>query len=68
MYPSYTQFGPSLKSLQYMQGNHIKYPKFCVYWIGPLIPMVFTADVEIVKMLLQQPGGELLLPYVYKFQ
>ncbi|XP_065886152.1 cytochrome P450 4F12-like [Dysidea avara] len=53
-----TQTGPSLKSLQIMQANHVKYPKFCVYWIGPLIPTVFTANVEIIKMLLRQPGGD----------
>ena len=60
-----TQTGPSLKSLQIMQANHVKYPKFCVYWIGPLIPTVFTANVEIIKMLLRQPGGELLLYFKY---
>ena len=41
----------------YIQENHKKYPKWCVYWIGPFIPFVFTADVEIMKIILQQPGG-----------
>ena len=54
---SHLQLGPSLKSLYYMQDYHVKYPKWCVYWIGPFIPFVFTADVEIMKTLLQQSGG-----------
>ena len=36
----------------------MKYPKWCVYWIGPFIPMVFTADVEMIGALLQQSGGK----------
>ncbi|XP_065910267.1 cytochrome P450 4F12-like isoform X2 [Dysidea avara] len=60
------ELGPSLKSLYYMQDYHVKYPKWCVYWIGPFIPFVFTADVEIMKTLLQQ-SGELPKPKVYKF-
>ena len=40
-----------------MQDNHKKYPKFCVYWIGPFIPFVFTADVETMKIFLHQSGG-----------
>ncbi|XP_065885820.1 cytochrome P450 4F6-like isoform X2 [Dysidea avara] len=47
----------SWKSLQYMLENHKKYPNWCVYWIGPLIPWVFTANVKIMSTLLQQSGG-----------
>jgi len=46
-----------MKTLQYMQENHVKYPKWCVYWIGPFNPLVFTADMETLKGLLQLPGG-----------
>ena len=35
----------------------MKYPKWCVYWIGPFNPLVFTADMETLKGLLQLPGG-----------
>ena len=51
------QFGPSLESLQYMQENHMNYPKLCPYWIGPCISFIITADLENVKMLSQLPGG-----------
>ena len=44
-----------------MQENHAKYSKLCVYWIGPFIPWVFTADVEIMKLFLRQPGGKILI-------
>ncbi|XP_065897731.1 cytochrome P450 4F6-like [Dysidea avara] len=50
------EFDFSMKSLQYIQDYHVKYPKWCVYWIGPFIPMVFTADLETVGVLLQQSG------------
>ena len=49
--------GPKEHSLNYVENNHKKYPKFSVYWLGPLIPEVFTADVETMKKLLQRPGG-----------
>ena len=45
------------KSLMYMQENHRKYSKFCVYWFGPFHPMVFTGDMETMKIILQQPEG-----------
>ena len=57
----YIQIGPSLESLKFLQRNHEKYRKFCVYWLGPFIPMVFTADLEILKALLQLPGGMVIL-------
>ena len=47
----------SQRALMYMQENHKKFSKFCVYWIGPCIPWVFSGDVEILKMFLRQPGG-----------
>ena len=56
------------KSLIYMQENHKKYSKLCVYWIGPFIPWVFTGDLETIKMFLHQPGGMcvyiLVKPYI----
>ena len=48
---------PTEQSLNYVEKNHKKYPKYCVYWVGPLLPGVFTADVETMKKLLQRPGG-----------
>lgn len=51
------QLGPSEHTLNYVQKNLKEYPKFCVYWIGPLIIEVFTADVETMKRLLQRPEG-----------
>lgn len=54
------------KSLMYMQENHRKYPKLCVYWLGPFIPWVFTGDVETMKMFLCQPG-EYPKPPMYGF-
>ena len=53
------------KQLTYMQENHAKYSKLCVYWLGPFLPWVFTADVETMKMFLRQPGGNLLAFCVY---
>ena len=62
------------KSLMYMQENHTKYSKLCVYWLGPFIPWVFTADVEIMKLFLYQPGGKIwiainftVLPCTYNY-
>ena len=52
------------KQLTYMQENHEKYSKLCVYWIGPFIPWVFTSDVETMKMFLHQPGGTYITSYV----
>ena len=52
------QIGPSFKSIQYMQKNHVKYPNWCPYWIGPFIYFVFTANIENVRTLLQLPGGK----------
>ena len=49
--------GPKEQHLIYAQKNHEDYPKYCVYWVGPLLPQVFTADVETMKRLLQRPGG-----------
>ncbi|XP_065910276.1 cytochrome P450 4B1-like [Dysidea avara] len=60
------EIGPTLKTMLYIQENHKKYPKWCVYWIGPFIPFVFTADVEIMKIILQQPG-ESPRPPSYRF-
>ena len=40
-----------------MQENHKKYPKLCVYWVGPFVPLVITANVEIMKTFLHQSGG-----------
>ena len=54
------------KSLMYMQENHRKYPKLCVYWLGPFIPWVFTGDVETMKMLLCQPGGRILMERIFQ--
>ena len=51
------QLDTTQKSLTYMQENHKTYPKLCVYWIGPFIPWVFTADVETMKIFFHQPGG-----------
>ena len=40
-----------------MQENQVKHPKRCVYWIGSFDPLVFTADMETLKGLIQLPGG-----------
>ena len=40
-----------------MQENHKKYSKLCVYWIGPFFPLVYTGDVETMKVFLHQSGG-----------
>ncbi|XP_065886542.1 cytochrome P450 4X1-like isoform X1 [Dysidea avara] len=61
-----SKFGPSLESLQYMQENHMNYPKLCPYWIGPCISFIITADLENVKMLSQLPGEAPRLP-TYRF-
>ena len=47
-----------------MQENHRKYPKLCAYWIGPFIPQVYTADLEVMKMFLRQPGGNYIATYL----
>ena len=57
----YFQIDMTQKSLMYMQENHRKYPKLCVYWLGPFIPWVFTGDVKTMKMFLCQPGGRILI-------
>ena len=44
--------------------NHEKYSKLCVYWIGPFIPVVFTADIETMKIFLHQPGGNCETSYL----
>ena len=49
----------SQKSLMYMQENHKKYSKLCVYWFGPFHAMVFTGDMETMKIFLRQSGGKL---------
>ena len=51
------QLGPTEHSLNYVQKNHKEYPKYCIYWVGPLLPEMFTADVETMKRLLQRPDG-----------
>jgi len=58
------QFDNSWKSLQYMVENHKKFPNWCVYWIGPFIPWVFTANVNIMRTLLRQSGGKYLWLYI----
>ncbi|XP_065885802.1 cytochrome P450 4F6-like isoform X2 [Dysidea avara] len=49
-----------------MAENHKTYPNLCVYWIGPLIPFVFTADINIMRTLLHQ-SGEAPKPRTYSF-
>ena len=56
-YIIHLQLDNSWKSLLYMAENHKTYPNLCVYWIGPLIPFVFTADINIMRTLLHQSGG-----------
>jgi len=52
--------GASLKSLQYMEDNHLKHRyKWCLYWIGPFIPLIVTSDLENIKFISKLPGGEL---------
>ena len=48
-----------------MMDDMRKYPKWCVYWIGPFIPYVITSDVEIIKKLMHQPGGCYMYMPVY---
>ncbi|XP_065892053.1 cytochrome P450 4F6-like isoform X2 [Dysidea avara] len=55
-----------MKSYEYMLENHAKYPQFCPYWLGPFFPMMFTANLENVKTILQQPG-ESPKPFTYEF-
>ncbi|XP_065911380.1 cytochrome P450 4F6-like isoform X2 [Dysidea avara] len=52
------------ESLEYMQENHKKYPTWCVYWMGPTIPFVYTANLEIMKIILK---SEVKKPDVYAF-
>ena len=47
----------TLKMMIYLQENQRKFSKFCVYWIGPFLPMVFTGDVETIKIFMHQSGG-----------
>ena len=47
----------SPKLMMYLQENQRKFPKFCVYWIGPFLPLVFTGDAETMKLFMHQSGG-----------
>lgn len=51
------QINPTVDTLWYYLENHKKYPHFNIYWIGPFIPVVFTANLEFAKYCLQQNGG-----------
>jgi len=64
LYSVLLQFDNSWKSLQYMAENHKKFPNWCVYWIGPFIPWVYTANVNIMRTLLRQSGGNYLWLYI----
>ena len=51
----------------YIQDNHKKYPKGCVYWIGPFIGWLFTADIETMKIFFHQSGGMYLMYTIHAF-
>ena len=58
MYTCYTQLGPTEHTLSFLQKFHKEFPKYCVYWIGPVLAEVRTANVETMKRLMLRPGGE----------
>ncbi|XP_065910268.1 ultra-long-chain fatty acid omega-hydroxylase-like [Dysidea avara] len=49
------ELGPTESSIRFYQKCHKEFPKYCVYWIGPIVAEVRTADVETMRRLMLQP-------------
>ncbi|XP_065910275.1 ultra-long-chain fatty acid omega-hydroxylase-like [Dysidea avara] len=59
------ELGPTEHTLSFLQKFHKEFPKYCVYWIGPVLAEVRTANVETMKRLMLRPGDP--KPTIYGF-